>query len=663
MTDGILLNEIHRDRAAARVRHDHHRRGARAQPQHRLPARLPASSCSPGAPTSRSSSPPRRSTPRASPRTSPRRRHARADRRGLRPHLPGRDPLPAARRRGPRGRRRRMRTPVRDRRPRLPRRASTTRSTSSPARRPATCSSSCPARTRSATPRTRSAAATCPAPRCSRSTAGCRPPSSTASSSRPRMPGIRRRVVLATNVAETSLTVPGIKYVIDAGTARITPLQRARQGAAPADRGDLAGEREPALRAASGRTSDGIAIRLYSEEDFAAAPGVHRARDPAHEPRRGHPADDLARPRRHRRVPVPAAAGLARHQGRPRPAARARRDRDATVGRHGSTLRRAVALTKVGRDLAAAADRPALRADGRRVEAARHVARGDGDRRGTHHPGSARAPAREARQADQQHARFADPTSDFLTLLNLWNYLEEKQEELVVERVPPALQGRVPQLPAGARVAGRLPPAAPAGEAARPHDRRARRSNPDGIHQSLLAGLLSPDRAEGPDRIRQQGRRATRTRSREYLGARQTRFVIFPGSALAKKQPNARDERRARRDEPPVRPDERRDRPGLGRSRSPATSCKRVLQRAALGEEAGRGRRLRAGDALRRADHPAAPRAVRAHRPGAMRASCSSGTRSSRASGSSHAGVRPGEPRAPRGARASSRSAPAAATS
>ena len=61
-------------------------------------------------------------------------------------------------------------------------------------------------------------------------------------------PGTRRRIVLATNVAETSLTVPGIKYVIDAGTARITRYSVAVEDPAAADRGDLAGLRQPALR-------------------------------------------------------------------------------------------------------------------------------------------------------------------------------------------------------------------------------------------------------------------------------------------------------------------------------------------------------------------------------------------------------------------------------
>ena len=84
-------------------------------------------------------------------------------------------------------------------------------------------------------------------------------------------PHRRPRVVLATNVAETSLTVPGIKYVIDPGTARISRYsQRTKVQRLPI---------EPISRASAdqrkgrcGRTSDGVCIRLYSEEDFAARP-------------------------------------------------------------------------------------------------------------------------------------------------------------------------------------------------------------------------------------------------------------------------------------------------------------------------------------------------------------------------------------------------------
>ena len=82
-----------------------------------------------------------------------------------------------------------------------------------------------------------------------------------------RVAGVRRRVVLATNVAETSLTVPGIRYVIDTGTARISRYSnRSKVQRLPIEAISQASANQRSGRA--GRTSDGIAIRLYSEEDF-----------------------------------------------------------------------------------------------------------------------------------------------------------------------------------------------------------------------------------------------------------------------------------------------------------------------------------------------------------------------------------------------------------
>ena len=90
--------------------------------------------------------------------------------------------------------------------------------------------------------------------------------------------------MLATNVAETSLTVPGIRYVIDPGTARITRYShRTKVQRLPIEPISQASANQRKGRC--GRVADGICIRLYSEEDFEAPAGVHRPRDPAHQPR------------------------------------------------------------------------------------------------------------------------------------------------------------------------------------------------------------------------------------------------------------------------------------------------------------------------------------------------------------------------------------------
>lgn len=93
-------------------------------------------------------------------------------------------------------------------------------------------------------------------------------------------PGIRRRVVLATNVAETSLTVPGIKYVIDTGTARISRYSpRAKVQRLPIEAIAQASASQRSGRA--GRTSAGIAIRLYPRTTSAAAPSTPTPRSSA----------------------------------------------------------------------------------------------------------------------------------------------------------------------------------------------------------------------------------------------------------------------------------------------------------------------------------------------------------------------------------------------
>ena len=116
-----------------------------------------------------------------------------------------------------------------------------------------------------------------------------------------------RRIVLSTNVAETSLTVPGVRYVVDAGTARISRYsRRLKVQRLPIEPVSRASADQRAGRC--GRVAPGVCIRLYSEEDYDGPARVHAARDPAHQPRRRHPPDDRHRARRRRRLPVRRAA-------------------------------------------------------------------------------------------------------------------------------------------------------------------------------------------------------------------------------------------------------------------------------------------------------------------------------------------------------------------
>ena len=169
--------------------------------------------------------------------------------------------------------------------------------------------------------------------------------------------------------------------------------------------------------------------------------------------------------------------------------------------------------------------------------------------------------------------------------------------------------------------------------------------NPTGIHRSLLAGLLS-----------QIGIKDTTTRQEaEGQAGRLHRRPADPVQDLPRLGPGQEatgggDERRAGGDQPPVRPDERGHRPGLGRA-DRRRSGQAQLRRAALGEEAGCGRRLRAGDALRRSDRRPAEGAVRPDRPRVCPGAVHPHMRWSRANGISTGsdpgeGLRPGQPQA-----------------
>ena len=350
-------------------------------------------------------------------------------------------------------------------------------------------------------------------------------------------PHSTRRVVLATNVAETSLTVPGIRYVVDTGLARISRYSaRTKVQRLPIEPISQASANQRAGRC--GRVADGICIRLYAEEDYLARPEFTDpeilrtnlaavilqmtalglgdvARFPFVEPpdtravQAGHPA---ARGDRRAVDGRRAKASVAREGGR-------------QVGVPGDGSKPTSRLTPIGRQLAQLPVDPRL---GRMlVEAspARLPARGHRGHRGAVDAGPAGA-ARptQQEQADQLHRRFADPDSDFAGILNLWRYLKEQQDELSLERVPPDVQARATSTTCGS-ASGRTSTRSCARSPSRSGSRST--STPaaaPAIHQALLAGLLSHIGLRDGER-------------RDYQGARGTRFAIFPGSALFKKPP------------------------------------------------------------------------------------------------------------------------------
>ncbi len=328
-----------------------------------------------------------------------------------------------------------------------------------------------------------------------------------------------RRIVLATNVAETSLTVPGIRYVVDPGTARISRYsRRTKVQRLPIEPISQASAAQRAGR--SGRTSPGVCIRLYSEEDFESRP---RYTDP--EILRTNLAAVILQ------MAALQLGDIAEFPFLDPPDARSIRDgvqllqelgAFATAAEGGDSAG-AGALTDVGRRLARLpldprVGRMILQADTEGcvrevlvLAAALSI------------PDPRERPSDKEEAARQKHARFADEHSDFISYLNLWNYLREQRnqrsgnafrrmcrEEFLHYLRIREWQDLTGQLRSIARDIG-----------IRESDEPA---EPASIHAALTAGLLSHvGLREGE--------------SRDYQGARNTKFVLAPGSVLTKKPP------------------------------------------------------------------------------------------------------------------------------
>ena len=231
-------------------------------------------------------------------------------------------------------------------------------------------------------------------------------------------PHTGRRIVLATNVAETSLTVPGIRYVVDTGVARISRYSvRTKVQRLPIEAISQASANQRSGRC--GRVAAGIAIRLYAEEDFEARPEFT---DP--EILRTNLASvilqmtslglgDIARfpfvePPDQRNVT--AGVQLLEELG-------ALADGDAGSPRLGRRLARLPIDPRLGRMILEAERLGCVREV---LVIAAALSLQDPRER----------PAEHQAQADQQHARFKAEGSDFLTWLNLWRYVRQQQREL-----------------------------------------------------------------------------------------------------------------------------------------------------------------------------------------------------------------------------------------
>jgi len=351
-----------------------------------------------------------------------------------------------------------------------------------------------------------------------------------------------RRIVLSTNVAETSLTVPGIRYVIDPGTARISRYSpRTKVQRLPIEPISRASAGQRAGRC--GRVADGICIRLYSERDFDERPAYT---DP-----------EIARTSLASVILQMAALELGDITDFPflDPPDRRQITDGVTVLTELGALDRTdgdrIRLTPTGREMADLPLDPRLArilVEGNRQNCRREMlvlasALSVIDVR--------EYPLDERDKATAAHSRFVDANSDFNALISLWSYLEEqatsmsgnafrrmcRREYLNYLRIREwqDLHAQLSQLMDGGRRSGRRRPdrTGQAPEPARRPDGDATQGgrgslavdvDTERVHTALLSGLLPHigQRKEG---------------TREYQGTRGVNYLIWPGSALARSGP------------------------------------------------------------------------------------------------------------------------------
>lgn len=320
--------------------------------------------------------------------------------------------------------------------------------------------------------------------------------------------GSKRRIILATNVAETSLTIPGIQYVIDTGYARISRYSyRTKVQRLPIEKISQASANQRKGRC--GRTSDGICIRLYDEDDFNNRPEFTDA-----EILRTNLASVILQMHNIR------LGNIKNFPFIDKPDSRLIKDgyqlleelqamHKQKITKLGKVLSRFPIEPRYARMILAARENSCLNEILIIVSA---LSIQDPRER----------PLDKQQQADQAHAEFKDKKSDFIAFINLWNFFQQQRAELSQNKlrklckksflsytrilewrdIHKQLLNQCKELKyrLNSTVAGY-----------------------DAIHQSLLSGLLSHAGLKNDEG--------------EYQGARNSQFTIFPGSSLRKKKP------------------------------------------------------------------------------------------------------------------------------
>ena len=389
-------------------------------------------------------------------------------------------------------------------------------------------------------------------------------------------PGGRRRVIVATNIAETSLTLPRIRYVIDAGLSRMSRYNpRTRTKRLPVEAISQSSANQRAGRA--GRVQDGICIRLYSEEDFEK-----RARFTQPEIQRANLAEVILRMKAFRLGDIETFPFL---NPPPSAAIRAGYQLLHELGALDDTNE----LTPLGRELARLPIDPTL---GRMLLQAREehalqemliIAAG------LSVPDPRERPEDQKEAATSAHGTFADSDSDFLSLLNIWRAAPESETKgsgnalrrfckanfLSVSRMrewrdvhrqlADAMEEDAPDVRQRPSAKSRIPDEAPRVRREMPHTRGRgvkmpgeRAANPDdgdtvacyaAIHRSVLSGLL--------------GQIAQRQDRNSYKACRNRLVTLFPGSNLYERREKPRKGQESI-------PADGMDKKGEGKSRQPA---------------------------------------------------------------------------------------------
>jgi ATP-dependent helicase HrpA len=330
-----------------------------------------------------------------------------------------------------------------------------------------------------------------------------------------------RRVVLATNVAETSLTVPGIRYVVDSGLARVKRYSlRNKTTLLQIEKISRAAANQRAGR--SGRVQNGVCVRLYDEADFASRPAFT---DP-----------EILRSSLASVILQMASVGLGDVAAFPfldPPSPRAIHDGYQLLDELGA-VDDTQALTPLGRELARLPLDPRV---GRIVIGGRDLgclAEGIVIASALSVPDPRERPLGKAEAADQAHLQFRDPRSDFLSLLALWEFFESPaQKALSHRRRVDACRAHFVSFlrlrewhDVHAQLVSVLKEAGWNVDGALPEDIDAARY--ESIHKALLTGLLGNIGVKSEPAAERGG---------QYDGARGINFHLHPGSGLAKKGP------------------------------------------------------------------------------------------------------------------------------